>query len=141
MRDQPGTAGMTMSRRLQIALYVIAAYLASFGILFVFAPSVFERVTQTPLPDAKLTLLYGQYTLTFAYVAFMAAREKDDTSTLSFTILIVVAGNAVVFAYLLVTGRESLLQAGPPLIVNAVLALLLFLFRRQEAVHAPRHPR
>jgi hypothetical protein len=51
---------MTMSRRLQSTLYVIAAYLASFGILFVFAPSVFERVTQTPLPDAKLTLLYGQ---------------------------------------------------------------------------------
>jgi hypothetical protein len=50
---------MTMSRRLQITLYVIAAYLASFGILFVFAPSVFERVTRTPLPDAKLTL-YGQ---------------------------------------------------------------------------------
>jgi hypothetical protein len=74
MGDQPGTAGMTMSRRLQIALYVIAAYLASFGMLFVFAPSVFERVTQTPLPDAKLTLLYGQYT--FAYVAFMVAREK-----------------------------------------------------------------
>jgi hypothetical protein len=71
----------------------------------------------------------------------MAAREKDDTGTLSFTILIVVAGNAVVFAYLLVTGRESLLQAGPPLIINLVLALLLFLFRRQEAVHAPRHPR
>ena len=45
---------MTMSRRLQITLYVIAAYLASFGVLFVFAPSVFERVTQTPLPDALI---------------------------------------------------------------------------------------
>ena len=130
-----------MSRRLQITLYVIAAYLASFGVLFVFAPSVFERVTQTPLPDATLTLLYGQYTLTFAYVAFMAAKEKDATSTLSFTVLIVMAGNAAVFAYLLVTSRESLLQAGPPLIVNLVLTLLLFLFRRQKAVRAPRHPR
>ena len=130
-----------MSRRLQITLYVIAAYLASFGVLFVFAPSVFERVTQTPLPDATLTLLYGQYTLTFAYVAFMAAREKNATSTLSLTILILVAGNVVVFAYLLVTGGESFLQAGPPLIVNFVLTLLLFLFRRQKAVRAPRHPR
>ena len=83
-----------MSRRLQITLYVIAAYLASFGVLFVFAPSVFERVTQTPLPDATLTLLYGQYTLTFAYVAFMAAREKNATRIPSLTILILVAGNA-----------------------------------------------
>ena len=130
-----------MSRRLQITLYVIAAYLASFGVLFVFAPSVFERVSQTPLPGATLTLLYGQYTLTFAYVAFMAAREKNAASALSLTILILVAGNAVVFAYLLVTGREGLLQAGPPLIVNLVLTLLLFLFRRQKAVRAPRHPR
>jgi hypothetical protein len=74
---------MPMSRRLQITLHVIAAYLASFGILFVFAPSVFERVTETPLPDATLTLLYGQYTLTFAFVAFMAAREKNATSTVT----------------------------------------------------------
>jgi hypothetical protein len=130
-----------MSRRLQITLYVSAAYLASFGILFVFAPSLFEQMTQTTLPDAKLTLLYGQYTLTFAYVAFMAAKGKDATSTLSFTILIVMAGNAVVFAYLLVTGRESLLQAGPPLIVNLVLTLVLLLFRKQKALHATRHPR
>jgi hypothetical protein len=130
-----------MSRKLQITLYVIAAYLTSFGILFVFAPSVFEQMTQTTLSDAKVTLLYGQYTLTFAYVAFMAAKEMDATSTLSFTILIVMAGNAVVFAYLLLTGKENLHQAGPPLIVNLVLTLLLFLFRKQKAPHAPRHPR
>jgi hypothetical protein len=38
----------------------------------------------------------------------------------------VVAGNAVVFAYLLVTGREGLLQAGPPLFVNLVLRCFCF---------------
>jgi hypothetical protein len=130
-----------MSRQLQITLYVIAAYLTLFGMLFVFAPSVFERITQTTLPDAKLTLLYGQYTLTFAYVAFMAAKEKDATSTLSLTILILMAGNAVVFAYLLMTGREGFHQVGPPLIVNSVLTLLLFLFRKEEALHASRNPR
>jgi hypothetical protein len=36
-----------MTRKLQITLYVVAAYLAVFGILFVFAPGVFERITQT----------------------------------------------------------------------------------------------
>src|SRR5262245_53278296 len=120
-----------MTRRLRITLYVIAAYLAVFGILFMFAPGVFERLTQSTLPDAKLTLLYGLYTLIFAFVAFMAAREKEAAGKLSLTILIVTGGNAVVFGYLLVTGREAFAQVGPPLIVNSVLTVLLFLFRRQ----------
>jgi hypothetical protein len=130
-----------MTRRLPITLYVMATYLAFFGILFVFAPSVFEQITQSTLPDAKLTLLYGQYTLTFAYVAFMAAREKDATSKLSLTILILTAGHVVVFGYLLMTGREGFPQGGPPLIVNSVLLVLLFLFRREKTLRLSRDPR
>jgi hypothetical protein len=120
----------SMTRKLQITLYVIAIYLALFGMVFVFAPGVFEQITQSTLPDAKLTLLYGQYTLTFAYVAFMAAREKEAASKLSLTILILTAGNVVVFGYLLMTGMQSLSQSGPPLIVNFILTVLLVLFRR-----------
>jgi uncharacterized membrane protein len=119
-----------MTRKLQITLYVVAAYLAIFGILFVFAPGVFERITQTSLPDAKLTLLYGIHTLIFAFVALMAAREKDAAGKLSLTILLVTAGNTVVFGYLLLSAMEGFSQAGPPLIVNSVLTVLLFLFRR-----------
>jgi hypothetical protein len=130
-----------MTRRLPITLYVIATYLACFGILFVFAPRAFEQITQSTLPDAKLTLLYGQYTLTFAYVAFMAAREKDATSKLSLTILILTAGHVVVFGYLLITGRGGFPQDGPPLIVNSVLFVLLFLFRREKTLHLSRDPR
>jgi hypothetical protein len=120
-----------MTRKLQITLYVIAAYLALFGVLFLFAPGLFEQITQTTLPDAKLNLLYGQYTLTFAYVAFLAAREKQGASKLSLTILIVTVGNVIVFGCLLLTGMQSFAQGGPPLIVNSVLAVLLFIFRRE----------
>ena len=81
--------------------------------------SVFERITQT----------------------VMAAKEKDATSTLSFTVLIVMAGNALVFGYLLRTRAEGFPQVGPPLIVNSVLTLLLLVFRKEEALHAPRNPR
>src|SRR5262245_2071919 len=119
-----------MTRKLQITLYVVAAYLSVFGILFVFAPGLFERITQTRLHDAKLTLLYGVNTLIFAFVAFMAAREKEAASKLSLTILLVTAGNAVVFGYLLLTANEGFPQVGPPLIVNLILTLLLFLFRK-----------
>jgi hypothetical protein len=97
-------------------LYVISAYLAFFGILFLFAPGVFEQITQSTLPDAKLTLLYGQHTLTFAVVAFMAAREKKTASKLSLTILILTAGHVIMFGYLLVSGMERFPQVGPPLI-------------------------
>jgi hypothetical protein len=129
-----------MTRKLQTTLYVIAAYLAFFGILFVFAPGVFDQITRSTLPDAKLTLLYGQSTLTFSYVAFMAAREKEAASKLSLTILIVTAGNVVVFGYLLMTGREGFSQVDPPLIVNSVLTVLLFLFRKEKVLHASRDP-
>ena len=119
-----------MTRKLQLTLYVVAAYLAVFGILFVFAPAVFERITQTTLSDAKLTLLYGVHTLIFAFVAFMAAREKEAASKLSLTVLLVTAGNAAVFGYLLFTANEGFSQVGPPLVVNFTLTVLLFLFRR-----------
>jgi hypothetical protein len=125
-----------MNRKLQVTLYVTAAYLAFFGILFVFAPGVFEQITQSTLPDSKLTLLYGQHTLTFAFVAFMAAREKEAASKLSLTILILTAGNMAVFGYLFLTGMEGLPQVGPPLIVNSTLTVLLFLFRRERSKHA-----
>jgi hypothetical protein len=125
-----------MTRKLQITLYFIAAYLAFFGILFVFGPGVAEQITSTTLPDATLNLLYGQYTLTFACVAFMAARENEAASKLSLTILIVTAGHVVVFGYLLMTGMQGFPQAGPPLIVNLVLTVLLFLFRKEGSQHA-----
>jgi hypothetical protein len=120
-----------MTKKLQITLYVIAAYLAFFGILFLLAPGAAERITQTTLPNATLNLLYGQKTLTFAFVAFMAAREKEAASKLSLTILIVTSGHVVIFGYLLVTGMQGFPQAGPPLIVNFILTVLLFLFRRE----------
>jgi hypothetical protein len=130
-----------LTRKLQITLYVVAVYLGIFGFVFVFAPRLFEQMTQTALPDPKLTLLYGMYTLIFAFVALMATREKKPDSTLSLTILIVTLGNAVAFGHLLLKGMEGFAQAGPPLIVNSVLAVCLFLFRRSKPGHAPRDPR
>ena len=120
-----------MTRRLQITLYVVAAYLAIFGFLFLFAPGVFEQITQSKLLDPKLTLLYGQMTLTFAFAAFIAAREKGAASKLSLTILILTGGYVLMFGYLLVSGMERFSQAGPPLIVNFILTVLLFHFRRE----------
>ncbi|MGO9412652.1 MAG: hypothetical protein ACLQCB_18125 [Spirochaetia bacterium] len=58
---------------------IIAIYLAVFGVLFLFAPGVAARFTKTT-HDPSLGLLYGQYALTFAFVSFLAAREKQAAS-------------------------------------------------------------
>jgi hypothetical protein len=60
-----------MTRKLPITLYFVAAYLALVGGLFLLAPSVAAQLTHTT-QDPTLSLLYGQYTLTFAFVALMA---------------------------------------------------------------------
>ena len=126
-----------MTRKLQITLYVIAAYLALFGILFLFAPGVTEQITQTT-HDPTLNLLYGQYTLIFACVAFMAARENKAASKLSLTILRLTAAHVVIFGYLLITKMQTFSQAGPPLVVNFMLTVLLFLFRKPGSEYAPQ---
>jgi cell shape-determining protein MreD len=110
-------------------LYCISAYLALFGVMFLFAPSVAERITHTT-HDATLNVLYGQYTMTFALVAFMAARKREPTSELSLVVLVLTAGHVMVFSYLLINGIQDFSQAGVPLIVNSILAVLLFLFRK-----------
>jgi len=120
-----------MTRRLQILLYIIAGYLAVFGALFLFAPAVAERITKAP-HDPSFRLLDGLYSLVFALVAFLAAREKQAPNTLSLVILLVTAGHVLVFGYLLFSGTQAFAQAGPPLIVNVVLAMLLFWFRRNR---------
>ena len=119
-----------MSKRLQVTLYGIAAYLTVFGILFMFLPRIAEKVLSNSLPDAALNMLYGQLSLTFAYTAFLAARGGDVASKLSHVILVLTTGHVVVFGYQLMTGMLNFAQAGPPLIINTIFTVLLLLFRK-----------
>lgn len=119
-----------MTKKLRILLYVIASYLATFGILFLLVPDVAQELTKTK-HDPILSLLYGQYTLTFALIAVMAARE-NRTSKLSLVVLLLTIGHVIIFGYLLISEMQAFAQAGPPLIVNLILAILLFLFRKDD---------
>jgi hypothetical protein len=120
-----------MTRKLPITLYFVAAYLALVGALFLLAPSVAAQLTHTT-QDPTLSLLYGQYTLTFAFVALMAGGARQAASNLSLAIVVLTAGHVVVFGYLFMRGIQSLSQAGPPFVVNSVLTVLLILFRRDD---------
>src|SRR5512139_3467727 len=70
-----------MNKKSQITLYVSAVYLTVFCFLFLFLPSVAEKVLNNQLPDAALNMLYGQLTFTFAYVVFLA-RPRSGSSSL-----------------------------------------------------------
>ena len=119
-----------MGKKLQVTLYIVMVWLAVIGILFLFVPSVAEKVMSSSLPDKVLNMLYGQVVLTFAYVAFLAARGGEGLAKLSRVILILTAGHVVVFGYQLATGISSFAQAGPPLILNLLFTILLIIFRR-----------
>jgi hypothetical protein len=119
-----------MNKGLKIILYIIMAWLALLGILFIFFPSVAEKVMSATLPDRVLTILYGQVMLTLAYAAFLAARGGEAAQKLSRIILTLTLGHVIVFGYQLAVGMSGFLQAGPPLILNLIFTILLIVFRR-----------
>lgn len=117
-----------MNNRFRILLYVITAYLAFLGVMFLFAPDTFAAMMKLgSLPDKVLNILYGQVILTFAYVGYMAASSGD--ARLSRVLIALTLGHVVVFGYLLGSGMQSFEQAGPPAIINSVFAFLLLLWR------------
>lgn len=121
-----------MTKRLKILLYVITAWLGILGILFLFAPSIAEKVMSASLPDKVLNMLYGQVALTLAYVAFMAARKKEGWSKLAHVILVLCVGHVIIFGFQWISGMSSFASAGVPLIINAIFAILLFLYRKDH---------
>ena len=123
-----------MTKKLQITLGIIGTYQAVFGTMVIVAPGLFRRITQTTPSDERVTLLYGSYLLIFAFVAFMAAREKEAASTLSLTVLLVSVSNLLVFGSLLLAGRVTFDQVAAALLANVILAPLIFFFRRPPRV-------
>jgi len=119
-----------MNKGLQITLYVIAAWLLVLGLLFLLLPAVAAQVMQTTLPDKALNMLYGQVMLTFAYIAFLGSRGGEGLAKLSRVVLVLTIGHVLVFGYQLISNMASFAQAGPPLIINLIFSVLLFIFRR-----------
>lgn len=119
-----------MSKKLQIVLYVIMAWLAILGILFLLFPSIAEKVMSASLPDKVLNMLYGQVALTLSFVAFLAARGGEGSSKLSLVVLVLCIGHVIIFGYQLISGMSGFTSAGVPLIINGIFSILLILFRR-----------
>ena len=118
-----------MNSRLKTTFWVITIYLAVLGLLFTFAPGTARSVMQIPLSDPALTLLYGQVTLTLAFMAYLVA-SNAALARMATGFLVLFAGHVIVFAYQLGTNVQTFAQVGPPLIISLIFVVLLYLFRR-----------
>ena len=121
---------MKQAQRLQWTLNIPGVYLTILGVLFLFLPGVAETAFSTSLPDPALTPLYGHVLLVIALMAFLVARDVEKHGTLVWAFIFEQAGHLLVFLYLLVTGTQTFVQVGPPLVVAFIFLVLLLIFRR-----------
>ena len=117
-----------MNTRLRTTLYVITGYLTLLGILFLFAPRTAESILGISLPDAALTMLYGQVVLTLAYIAYRIARDIDTFGKLYAGFVALFGGHILVFLYQIFTGVATFAQNGPPLVISIIFTALLLVF-------------
>jgi hypothetical protein len=118
-----------MNTRLRTLMYVITVYLLVMGVLFLFLPRTAESAFGISLPDAALTMLYGQVVLTMAYLAYRIAIDITAFGKLYAVFVFLFGGHILVWLYQIFTGVSTLAQVGPPLIISVVFTVLLFLFR------------
>jgi hypothetical protein len=120
-----------MNTRLRTTHFVIAVYLLILGILFTFFPSIAETVFGIALPDAALTMLYGQVVLTLAYLAYRVGRDVVEFAKLYAVFVALFGGHIVVFLFQIFTGVATFAQNGPPLVISIIFTTLLLLFGRK----------
>jgi len=118
-----------MNSRLKTTMYVIAGYLAILGALFAFAPGVARNAMGIELNDAALTLLYGQVSLTLAYMAYLVA-TNEGLAKMANGFFVLFVGHIAVFAYQMATNVQTFAQVGPPLIVSAIFSILIYMFKK-----------
>ena len=120
-----------MNTRLRTTLFVITAYLLVVGILFTFFPSMAETVFGISLPDAALTVLYGQVVLTLAYLAYRVGIDTAAYGKLYAVFVALFGGHILVFLFQIFTGLATFAQSGPPLIISVIFTALLLMFGRK----------
>ena len=101
------------------------------GVLFLFLPRTAESVFGMELPDAALTMLYGQVVLTLAFLAFQVARNSSLAKA-SNVFVVLFGGHILVWVYQLATGMSTFAQVGPPLVISGIFTVLLLMFGKNN---------
>lgn len=119
-------------KALKILMYVVVAYLTVIGSLYLFLPDVAEKVFGIALSDRSTAMLHGFGNLVMAILIYMTASNLEAYHKLVPVFQVFAAGEAIIFAFQLLSGMYTFAQAGPPMIIWTLFAVLLFIFGRNR---------
>jgi hypothetical protein len=117
---------------LKIMLYVVMAYLTIIGSLYLFFPDTAENAFGIVLSDRGTAMLHGFGNLVMAFLIHLTASNLETYRKLVTVFQVFAAGEAVIFAFQLLSGMYTFAQVGPPTIIWTVFTILLFIFGRNR---------
>jgi hypothetical protein len=123
---------MNRSKWLRVILVILGLYWALYGILMLFAPGAAEAMFSIELPDRVLVAFTGLCGLVIALMAFLVSTDPVKYARLVWAFVVLLAGEILINGYFLVSAQQTFQQAGPPIIITAVLLVLLLVFRVQR---------
>jgi hypothetical protein len=126
---------MNRSKWLRLALIILGVYWGLYGALMLFAPGLAEAMFSIELPDRVLTSFTGLSGLVIALMAFMVSTNPEKYALLVWSFVALLIGEILLNGYFLFSGKQTFQQAGPPIVITAVLLVLLLVFQpRREPV-------
>jgi hypothetical protein len=119
-------------KALKITMYVVVAYLTIIGSLYLFFPNTAENAFGITLSDRSTAMLHGFGNLIMAYLIHLTASNLETYRKQVTVFQVFAAGEALIFAFQLISGMYTFAQVGPPTIIWMVFAVLLFIFGRNR---------
>jgi len=112
-----------------VILIILGVYWALYGALLLFAPGIAEAMFSIEIPDRILASFTGLSGLIIALMAFMVSTNPVKYALLVWAFVALLAGELLLNGIYLITGKQTFQQAGPPIIITAVLLILLLVFQ------------
>ena len=120
---------MSRSKWLRLTLIILGLYWALYGALMLFAPGLAEAMFSIELPDRILTSFTGLAGLVIALMAFMVSSNPVKYALLVWAFVALLIGEILLNGYFLFSGKQAFSQAGPPIVITAILLVLLIAFQ------------
>jgi len=120
---------MSRSKWLRLTLIILGLYWALYGALMLFAPGLAEAMFSIELPDRILTSFTGLAGLVIALMAFMVSSDTVKYALLVWAFVALLIGEILLNGYFLFSGKQAFPQAGPPIVITAILLVLLLVFQ------------
>jgi len=120
---------MSRSKWLRLTLIILGLYWALYGALMLFAPGLAEAMFSIELPDRILTSFTGLAGLVIALMAFMVSSNPVKYALLVWAFVALLIGEILLNGYFLFSGKQTFPQAGPPIVITAILLVLLIAFQ------------